>query len=385
MQTALDDPIPPVPPSYTEALMNQEDYYEWCSALLPHSSSASHYSSHYQHPPLPSVTSTPYYPISSAHPSFFHPLHQLSHQHAPHHFLFDLPIKPHIQDFNRIQPVLASRDGQVPTKEEPSSSAPSILPLHSSLSPNSSPTIAPSMVSQALTPLPPMVAAVPPAAQHRTTTIPEFIHSPLGSESLQVSADTVIWHLQEPLHRNYYHTIQFRVPSAAYATSPNGVGSNYEAYRIYIHPQLGYSGNAKRFKQAPEPGEKAFILEGIVLDHHFHPIQQCPACLEYFENKSYFVANPHCKGRILLVKNNQVTRIKNGVFSLNMKPMCCSRHHQSPFYFYFILRDTLNSRVVMTSLFMCHVKQWKKTSNSNANKKRKLSSPEDAATLTLNN
>jgi hypothetical protein len=241
------------------------------------------------------------------------------------------------------------------------------------------------MVSQALTPLPPMVAAVPPAAQHRTTTIPEFIHSPLGSESLQVSADTVIWHLQEPLHRNYYHTIQFRVPSAAYATSPNGVGSNYEAYRIYIHPQLGYSGNAKRFKQAPEPGEKAFILEGIVLDHHFHAIQQCPACLEYFENKSYFVANPHCKGRILLVKNNQVTRIKGGVFSLNMKPMCCSRHHQSPFYFYFILRDTLNSRVVMTSLFMCHVKQWKKTSNSNANKKRKLSSPEEASALALTN
>jgi hypothetical protein len=226
-----------------------------------------------------------------------------------------------------------------------------------------------------------MVAAVPPAAQHRTTTIPEFIHSPLGSESLQVSADTVIWHLQEPLHRNYYHTIQFRVPSAAYATSPNGVGSNYEAYRIYIHPQLGYSGNAKRFKQAPEPGEKAFILEGIVLDHHFHPIQQCPACLEYFENKSYFVANPHCKGRILLVKNNQVTRIKGGVFQLNMKPMCCSRHHQSPFYFYFILRDTLNSRVVMTSLFMCHVKQWKKTSNSNANKKRKLNSPTEEAAL----
>jgi hypothetical protein len=116
-----------------------------------------------------------------------------------------------------------------------------------------------------------------------------------------------------------------------------------------------------------------------VLDHHFHPIQQCPACLEYFENKSYFVANPHCKGRILLVKNNQVTRIKGGVFSLNMKPMCCSRHHQSPFYFYFILRDTLNSRVVMTSLFMCHVKQWKKTSNSNANKKRKLSSPTEGA------
>jgi hypothetical protein len=85
------------------------------------------------------------------------------------------------------------------------------------------------------------------------------------------------------------------------------------------------------------------------------------------------------------VKNNQVTRIKGGVFSLNMKPMCCSRHHQSPFYFYFILRDTLNSRVVMTSLFMCHVKQWKKTSNSNASKKRKLSSPEEATALTLTN
>eukprot|EP00026_Physarum_polycephalum_P005384 Phypoly_transcript_05418.p1 GENE.Phypoly_transcript_05418~~Phypoly_transcript_05418.p1 ORF type:complete len:229 (+),score=45.09 Phypoly_transcript_05418:110-796(+) len=187
MQSLVDDPVLPAPPSYTEALMNQEEnnYYEWCSALLHHG--GSHYP-HYQHHPLPSVSSASYHPISSsAHPpSFFHPSHhQLSHQHVPHHFLFDLPIKPHIQDFSRIQPAMngASRDSNNNTKEEPSTPSPppsaGMLPLH--ISPNSSPTVSPSMVSQALTPLPPMVAAVPPAAQHRTTTIPEFIHSPLGS------------------------------------------------------------------------------------------------------------------------------------------------------------------------------------------------------------
>lgn len=113
--------------------------------------------------------------MTSAHPpSFFHPTHQLSHQ--PHHYLFDLSVKPHLQDLRLQTPSLAvaTRD---PTKEESSSNN---LPLVGVSSSGSS-TIAPSMVSQALTPLPPMVAAVPPAAQHRTTTIPEFIHSPLGS------------------------------------------------------------------------------------------------------------------------------------------------------------------------------------------------------------
>jgi len=211
-----------------------------------------------------------------------------------------------------------------------------------------------------------------PIALHKTINIPEFTSAHGGADQLQPRpSEGNICQLQEPLHRNYYHTIQFRVPSAAYATSPNVFG-NYESYRIYIHPELGYSGNAKRFKQAPEPGEKAFILEGAVLDQLFRPITQCNACEEYFENKSYFVANPHCKGRILLIKNNQVTRIKNNVFSLNLKPMCCSRHHQSPFYLHFVLRDSINFKIVMTTLFVSHVKQWKKTSSTSSAKRRKI-------------
>lgn len=205
-----------------------------------------------------------------------------------------------------------------------------------------------------------------PLLHTKSINIPEFTYTPNGIDS---PADSAIWQLPEPLHRNYYHTIQFRVPSAAYATTPGSYGS-YESYRVYIHPDLGYSGNAKRFKQAPEAGEKAFILEGQVLDSFLRPITQCAACEEYFENKSYFVANPHCKGRILLIKNNQVNRIKNNMFSLNLKPMCCSRHHQSPFYLHFQLRDTVNYRVVMSTLFMSHVKQWKKTTTSLAKRRK---------------
>jgi hypothetical protein len=148
----------------------------------------SHYNNnHYQH--LPSVSSsTQYHPISSSpvHPSFFHPSHhQVSHQHVPHHILFDLPMKSHVQDF-RLQPsgsmTVTSRSENANRDDTTSTLLP--LPLHVALSPSASSTVAPSMVSQALTPLPPMVAAVPQAAQHRTTTIPEFIHSPLGSGML---------------------------------------------------------------------------------------------------------------------------------------------------------------------------------------------------------
>jgi len=233
------------------------------------------------------------------------------------------------------------------------------------------PTIStgPSLTSFFVSPPPPLPQPIP---LHKTINIPEFTYAPGGSDGLQRPTEGNICQLQEPLHRNYYHTIQFRVPSAAYATSPNVFG-NYESYRIYIHPELGYSGNAKRFKQAPEAGEKAFILEGAVLDQLFRPITQCNACEEYFENKSYFVANPHCKGRILLIKNNQVTRIKNNLFSLNLKPMCCSRHHQSPFYLHFVLRDSINFKIVMSTVFVSHVKQWKKTSSSTSAKKRKIS------------
>lgn len=331
--------------SFTEALLNNHesiDYYnnDWYSNIVTHH--VPHISSHSFL--LPSMLASVPQPTS-----YFteQSLARLIQQQAQHHH----------------------ENLKVEASSPAASPLPTTLPLP--LVPNVNMTalaLAPSGSPMLPSFLPP--APIPQPILHtKSISIPEFTYTPNGLDS---PADSAIWQLPEPLHRNYYHTIQFRVPSAAYATTPGSYGS-YEGYRVYIHPDLGYSGNAKRFKQAPEAGEKAFILEGQVLDSFLRPITQCAACEEYFENKSYFVANPHCKGRILLIKNNQVNRIKNNVFSLNLKPMCCSRHHQSAFYLHFQLRDTVNYRIVMSTLFMSHVKQWKKTTNSLANKRRKIS------------
>lgn len=337
--------------SFTEALLNHDslDYSEWCTNFLS--------SNHHSHLPF----------VHTTLPSMINNCSQ-----TPTHFYTEQGLARLVQQqYNDIKdPTLLLQ--YPPTSQQQSQQQhlagtttpclPTTLPLPVStavqaLPPSGSPIALPPFLSN---PLP------HPILHTKSISIPEFTYTPNGLDS---PTDSAIWQLPEPLHRNYYHTIQFRVPSAAYATTPGLYGS-YESYRVYIHPELGYSGNAKRFKQAPEVGEKAFMLEGTVLDSSLRPITQCAACEEYFENKSYFVANPHCKGRILLIKNNQVNRIKNNIFSLNLKPMCCSRHHQSPFYLHFVLRDTVNFRVVMSTIFMSHVKQWKKTS-ATPSKRRK--------------
>eukprot|EP01111_Echinosteliopsis_oligospora_P014669 TRINITY_DN5572_c0_g1_i1.p1 TRINITY_DN5572_c0_g1~~TRINITY_DN5572_c0_g1_i1.p1 ORF type:complete len:393 (-),score=54.45 TRINITY_DN5572_c0_g1_i1:374-1552(-) len=356
MQNLMEEAHSSTPQSFTEALLGTpasdlQDYYsslEWI--MLNHQQQVYAYNNtlppslpnttlaippqmhHFGYPPFPSCP--PIIPSTTS-----------------SHFHFDLPAYQ-----VRPSPYLLKQEQSPPSSPHSNfSGSTASNPGSGPASPVGSPLHHPHSHGHSMVPAAPLT-------QKRETSIPEFIHSPHATDTLQIGSDTVTWQLQEPLHRNYYHSIQFKVPSAVFATSPSSIGSSYEGYRVYIHPNLGYSGNAKRFKQGPEPGEKAFMLEGVVLDQQFRTIQQCGACTEYFENKSYFVANPHCKGRILLIKNNSVTRIKGGSFSLNMKPMCCTRHHQSPFYFYFLLRDCVNNKVVMTSLFVCHVKQWKKTS-----------------------
>jgi len=346
--------------SFTEALLNHDnlDYSEWCTNFL--SSSHTHHSLPFVHQTLPSM-------INNATPQL------------PTHFYTEQGLARLVQQqYNDVKETNVQVQYTQQQQQQHNNSTvalnqqclPTTLPLPivtgvQALAPSGSPMA-----------LPPFLGTIPlpqPILHTKSISIPEFTYTPNG---LDTPTDSAIWQLPEPLHRNYYHTIQFRVPSAAYATTPGLYGS-YESYRVYIHPELGYSGNAKRFKQAPEVGEKAFMLEGTVLDSCLRPITQCAACEEYFENKSYFVANPHCKGRILLIKNNQVNRIKNNIFSLNLKPMCCSRHHQSPFYLHFVLRDTVNFRVVMSTLFMSHVKQWKKTSATPS--KRRKTSPSGSA------
>ena len=52
----------------------------------------------------------------------------------------------------------------------------------------------------------------------------------------------------------------------------------------------------------PDAGERAFILEGEILNQNMEPIIQCQACEEYFRDASR---------RILLIKNNVPIRILN--------------------------------------------------------------------------
>ncbi|EGC30396.1 hypothetical protein DICPUDRAFT_157864, partial [Dictyostelium purpureum] len=200
------------------------------------------------------------------------------------------------------------------------------------------------------------------------------------------------WNLLEPMHRNYYQPIQFKLPSYPDTSLPitqidekSGIFDNerflaynnpqamskYESYRIYIHPSLGYSGNAKRFKQQPDVNEKALILDGNVYDGHLNPIYNCKICTEYYQTKSYFSANPHAKGKVLLVKNNILTRVKDGGFTLSLKPMCCSGHNSHiPLYFHFTLTNPLTNEVVLQSLINVNVKQWKKSVPNKSKKQR---------------
>eukprot|EP01133_Synstelium_polycarpum_P012259 gene12259-14369_t len=94
-----------------------------------------------------------------------------------------------------------------------------------------------------------------------------------------------------PLFRNFYHNIEFYVPDQA-------MQSKYQNQRIYISDSVGYSGNAKKFINSPQPNEVALYLEAQVLDTDFNPLPQCTFCREYFQSRFYFANNPQCKEKL---------------------------------------------------------------------------------------
>lgn len=182
--------------------------------------------------------------------------------------------------------------------------------------------------------------------------VPEFVFSPLEELNGEVSRVTMrpTYQLPQSFYRNCYEMLRMKVP-----------GAGFEGYRVYVHQKLGYSGNAKRFKQGPDANEKAFILEGEILNQNMEPIIQCQACEEYFRDAAR---------RILLIKNNVPIHVRNGEFQLQLKLMCCSSHHNTPFYFHFSLFDHVTKRTAMNSIFAVNVKQWKNM-GSTGTKRRK--------------
>lgn len=183
--------------------------------------------------------------------------------------------------------------------------------------------------------------------------LPEFAFNEMNGEDSKVTLRPS-FQLSQAFYRNCYELLRMKMP-------PSPSMGNFEGYRVYVTPKLGYSGNAKRFKQGPDAGEKAFVLDGEILNQNMEPIVQCQACEEYFRDASR---------RILLIKNNVPIHIRSGEFQLQLKLMCCSSHHHTPFFFHFTLNDHMSKRVVMSSIFSVNVKQWKNMGSS-GNKKRK--------------
>lgn len=70
--------------------------------------------------------------------------------------------------------------------------------------------------------------------------VPEFVFSPLDDLNGEASRVTTraSFQLPQSFYRNCYEMLRMKVP-----------GPTYEGYRVYVHSKLGYSGNAKRFKQ----------------------------------------------------------------------------------------------------------------------------------------
>jgi len=139
----------------------------------------------------------------------------------------------------------------------------------------------------------------------------------------------------------------------------------WEGCRVYINDNVGYSGNAKRFKRKPEKGEKALVLECAVLTSNDQSAVQCLSCKDYFETQKYYKANPDCIGRIVLVKNNSPIRVENGQFKILIKMMCCCVHHTVDFFTFQL--NLLNGDaektpfVVYSAKIPLSVKQWRKS------------------------
>jgi len=184
-------------------------------------------------------------------------------------------------------------------------------------------------------------------------------HSPTSSMSSAISQALLTnQNLKTPqiIYRNLFHTMHCKFKT------DNG---EWEGCRIYINDNVGYSGNAKRFKKKPEKGEKALLLECAVLTSNDQPATQCLSCRDYFETQKYYKANPDCIGRIVLVKNNAPIRVENGQFKILIKMMCCCVHHTVDYFtFQLNLLDgdvDKTPQVVFSAKIPLSVKQWRKS------------------------
>jgi len=158
------------------------------------------------------------------------------------------------------------------------------------------------------------------------------------------------------MYRNLFHKLECFLP-----VSNDGV-CELEKYRIFIDDEVGYSGNAKIFKKRPDEGERALTLACQVLAPDQVVLGQCSSCKEYFENRMYFKANPHIRGRMVLIKNNNLIKVENGGFKVNIKYMCCCKHHSVSHYILELtLIDNVSKGVALSASLPIYVKQWRKS------------------------
>jgi len=157
------------------------------------------------------------------------------------------------------------------------------------------------------------------------------------------------------LYRNLFHTLTCTF-------NANADLVEYEGCRVYVDDNVGYSGNAKRFKKKPEGEERALIVNCDVTDQNEKPISQCLACKDYFENQKYFKASPSSLGKTILVKNNAPIQVENQQFKVLIKMMCCCVHQSADYFLLNIsVRDVSNDRLVCSCKIPIYVKQWRKS------------------------
>ena len=155
------------------------------------------------------------------------------------------------------------------------------------------------------------------------------------------------------LFRDYFQVVAATTPSAA-----------YEGYRIFPDPSISYSGNARIFRNTPQPAELAFYLKCVVYlegDAEKSQLQPCRDCRTYFEMKNYFKATPEAKDRILHVKSSKSILIQNSTFHIPIRIMCASSHHSDRHFTIELSLTDHAARPVMTSRISFLAKQWKRS------------------------
>lgn len=209
---------------------------------------------------------------------------------------------------------------------------------------------------EALYPSPPSVFQLNSVGSNGTSpTLYKVFPTPPSKESVddhpikKVNLDKHI-----VMYRNLFHPVECSLPIDKV--------QNYEGWRIFVDEEVGYAGNAKIFKKSPDVGERALILSCKTLNPNKESISQCKTCHEYFESRDYFKANPHIKGRITLVKCNNVIRVEHGAFKISMKHMCCCKHHMITHFLLSIqLRENIDNKLVGSIYYPVYVKQWRKS------------------------